>query len=195
MSVTIRIPSNPMTNGITPLQATVFNPVAAHYSIVSYVTAAYMIRNSGVAKKPLYFPKNEDGSFVAWMARNYLATESMKYADILAWKAFIDTGEGKIYVSDLSRFTAVQLQDVYLQSYAFYLDVQTDSITGQATEKWKTVEMTHPMPKNFQTGDQFAYPDVYHVCMTVLGLSFNQIAGNVPGTVPAQRRAAGQMPW
>jgi len=194
MTVTIRIPSDPVTNGITVIQTSCFNPVSSHYSDVDYMAANFVIKNSGL-KPPPMFPKNEDKTFMGWKVRNYLATEPIQYVDILAYKIWVDTANGPVYISDLAKLVSIPLTDIYIEEFNFYLDVQTDSVDGLEPTKWKSIRVDHPMPKNFRTAEQFGYEGVYRMILNALSLSFFHTAGQWPSTVPARRLAAGVKPW
>lgn len=194
MSVTFRIPGNPITNGITPIQTTNFNPVTAHWIPSNHAQCMFIARSSG-KQLPLFFPKAADPSWTAFMVRNVLLTEPSQYTPFMGWKVFLNTSAGQIYNPDLARLTQVQLQKIYLQTYTWYMDVQTDTVTSAEAPQWAVVETIYPITVNMQTGDRFSNAYAYNMLQEQLGFSFTQVAAGYPTDERAQKRASGLYPW
>lgn len=192
MATTIAFPADPVTNGATEIQATVFNAVAADYSQISWAAAQNIMRQ--VPYKVPEFPRtNTEDPTWAFAVRKDLASSSAPSRNLIGVQVVDATQNMNVFSGALGSQISVPIRAKIVSVYNWVR--HTITLTdGTAVTAIRPYGVSVPVFVDPETGNLLDEDETYNALMEGTGFLFKQVAANSPTREPFYAVISGLYP-
>jgi hypothetical protein len=193
MTTTVSFPSDPVVNGATEIQATVFNAVAADYSPANYSAVQLFVGRNGSLD---YLPNFKNGiAAPEWQffLRKDVTGASATYRNLIGVKTISRVRGITGFSSVVGKNISVNITQFRVEVYNWFATLATLTDTT-IMPIWSTAMCTYTVVVDPESGG-LLYGDGSHRSLTeAMGFLLTQVAANKPTNGPAINAISGTSP-